>query len=51
MRIFPTHGHPSCFNPGKESQYPYIEGCVGPRAGLDVLEKINLLCPYQDLNP
>jgi hypothetical protein len=57
MIIFPTHGHrwltscPSCFNPGKEPLYPYTEGWVGSRVGLDVLEKRKFFCPYQDLNP
>jgi len=42
MRIIPTHGHqwltscPGQFNPGKEPRYPYKEGWMGPRAGLDV---------------
>jgi len=57
MRILPTHGHqwltscPGCFNPGKEPHYPYTEGCVGPRAGSDVLDKRKIFCPYQDLKP
>jgi len=57
MRILPTHGHqwltscPACLNPGKEPQYPYTEGCVGPRADSDVLDKRKIFCPYQDLKP
>ena len=45
MRIFPTYGHQwltlcsDYFNPRKEPRYPYVEGCVGPRVGLDVLEE------------
>jgi hypothetical protein len=29
----------------------YIQGWVGPRAGLDVMEKRKISCPYQELNP
>ena len=55
--MFPTDGHqwltscPSHFNPKKEPLYPYVEGWVGPRVGMDVLEKRKIFCPYQDLNP
>jgi len=57
MRMFPTEGHqwltscPRRFKPGKEPLYPYVVGWVGPRAGMDVLEKRKIFCPYQDLNP
>jgi hypothetical protein len=50
MRIFPTHRHqwlsscPGHFNPGKE-------GWVVPRAGLDILERRKIFCPYQDFEP
>jgi hypothetical protein len=27
------------------------EGTVGPRAGLDVVEKRNISCPYRESNP
>jgi len=57
MKLFPTDENqwlPSCsgrFNPRKEPWYPYTKGWVGPRAGLDVLGKRKMPCPYQDLNP
>jgi len=36
---------------GKNTSTHWIGGWVGPRASLDVLEKIKIPCPYKDLNP
>jgi hypothetical protein len=30
---------------------PGVGGCVGLRAGLDVVEKRNISLPYRELNP
>jgi len=42
---------PVCSIPRKEYRYLYIERQLDGRAGLDVLEKRKILCPYQELNP
>jgi len=43
-------------NPGHSTswgspQHPWIGGWVGPRAGLDVVEKIESLCTCQEFGP
>jgi hypothetical protein len=47
MGVSEQRHHPAVFYPrGKESRYPFTEGWVGVRAGLDteVREKMSCLC-------
>jgi len=38
---------PAALFPGKNSGTHWVEVLKGPRTGLDVLEKINISCPYR----
>lgn len=37
--------------PGKDHGTHWIGGPMGPKAGLDVLEKEKISCPHRDSNP
>ena len=42
---------PAALTQGRNPGNDWIDGWVGPRAGLDVLEKRKVLYSYQDSNP
>jgi len=42
---------PSRFIPGKEPPFPSIEGWVGPRVSLDVMEKREISRPCEEFHP
>jgi hypothetical protein len=42
---------PAALPPEKQPPVPIIRGWVGPRAGLDVTEKIEISCPCRESNP